>query len=437
MHRLSLCEMARLVAAREVSPRELVEAHLRQIEKVNPSINAFACVLAGEALAADPAPGPLHGVPVTIKDMFDVRGVRTLAGSRMRLESPAAAEDAAAVAHLRRAGAVILGKTNVPELVSSYETDNDVTGRTNHPLNPDYTAGGSSGGEAAAIASFCSPGGLATDGGGSIRVPAHFCGIVGFKPTHRRIGGGGMWPPFLAPSGLLTAPGPMARTVADVRLLYRVMAAPDLRDSLWAPGGEAGPPRPRRIAVMRQFYKTPVHPAVAKAVDDAARRFTELGYEVEEFVPKGLERAPNAWAFFFGELSANRRLLAGHQAHWTATEFLRDAPWPDAAAIQDQFSERERLRAAAIAQMERFAAVLMPPCAVPAFRHRERRYAVGDQTVSQFAAMTCATIWNLLGFPALTLPFGKTGEGLPVGIQLAGLPFDDELVLDLGERLAA
>ncbi len=436
MHRLTLCEMARLVASRQVSSRELVEAHLRQIERVDPSIHAFTTVLAEEALAAEPQPGPLGGVPVTVKDMFDVAGARTLAGSPMRLSSAVALTDCTAVGHLRRAGAIILGKTNVPELVSSYETDNHVTGRTSNPANAEFTAGGSSGGEAAAIASFCSPGGLGSDGGGSIRVPAHFCGIVGFKPTHRRIGGSGMWPPFLAPSGLLTAPGPMARTVADVQLLYRVLSAPDPLDSLWVPAAECPPP-PRRIGVMRQFYKTPVHDSIAAAVEAASRRLAGLGYEVEEFTPIGLERAPNVWAFFFADLSANRRLLAGHEseAHWTATEFLRDAPWPAADAIQDRFEERENLRRAAIEQMRSYAAILMPPCSVPAFRHRERRYPVGGQTISQFAAMTCATLWNLLGFPALVMPFGKTSEGLPVGVQLAALPFQDEALLALGREL--
>ncbi|MDX1982378.1 MAG: amidase, partial [Bryobacteraceae bacterium] len=368
LERLTLTEMARLVAARQVSPRELVEAHLARIEETNPGINAFTSILAGQALRQARALegrnpiGPLHGVPVTIKDQFDVEGAVTLAGSRLRLNEPPATRDATAVAHLRAAGAIILAKTNVPELVSSYETDNYVTGRTNHPLDPERTPGGSSGGEAAAIASFCSPGGLSSDGGGSIRIPAHFCGIVGFKPTHRAIGGGGMWPPPDAPAGLLTAPGPMARTAADVHLLFRVLAQPDPRDSQWVPTPATSPLR-RRIGVMRQSGATPVDPAISAALAEAARQFTALGFQVEEFTPAGISRAPNVWAFFFGELSGNRRILEGREAeaHWTATEFLRDTPWPTAPAIQDAYTERERMRAAILAQMEPYAAILSPP----------------------------------------------------------------------------
>src|SRR5689334_2133996 len=178
--------MASMVRERSVSPSELVEAHLREIEERNPALNAFVEVFAErareEARASQHPAGLLAGVPVTVKDSFDVAGVPTRAGSRLRSAQPAAA-DAVAVARLRAEGAIILGKTNTPELLASYETDNFLTGRTNHPLDPERTPGGSSGGEAAAIAAFCSPGGLASDGGGSIRVPAHFCGIAGLKPT--------------------------------------------------------------------------------------------------------------------------------------------------------------------------------------------------------------------------------------------------------------
>src|SRR6266851_10238612 len=189
-HRFTLSRMAAMVRSREISPVELIDAHLRQIAAQNPRINAFVTVLADEAISAARAAakaaegasrrgeslGPLHGVPVTVKDSFDIAGLPTLAGSKFRLNHRAA-EDATSVARLREAGAIILGKTNCPEFLSNYETDNFITGRTNNPWNLDLTPGGSSGGESAAIAAFCSAGGIGSDGGGSIRIPAHCCGI--------------------------------------------------------------------------------------------------------------------------------------------------------------------------------------------------------------------------------------------------------------------
>jgi Asp-tRNA(Asn)/Glu-tRNA(Gln) amidotransferase A subunit family amidase len=435
--------MAARVRSRDISPRELVKVHLERIESINPRINAFTVVMAEQAMAQARAcetyltEGPLHGVPVTIKDSFDVRGLPTLSGSKFRL-GHIADRDANAVARLREAGAIVLGKTNVPELLSSYETDNFVTGRTVNPWDAARTPGGSSGGEAAAIAAQCSPGGVGSDGGGSIRIPAHFCGIAGFKPTHRRIGGGGQFPPSLLPSGLMAAPGPMARTVADVRLLFQVLQGVDERDSLSMAGFASESVRPR-IGVMRQFYQVPVDSAISEAVERAARTLEKGGYDVEEFTPKGLERAPNVWAFFFGELGSyhTRDFLAGREseAHWTITENLRETPPADARQVVEQFAERERLRALALEQMQRYPILITPPASIPAFPHRERRFAVSGQSIGLFAGMALSTIWNLFGFPALVLPFGKTADGLPVGVQLVGRPFLDETVLAVGERL--
>src|SRR5260370_29790931 len=191
-YRSSLCLMATMVRERRISPVELVEAHFRQIARHNPKINAFVVLLEEEARAAanqaeaavmrGETPGLLHGVPVTVKDSFDMAGLPTLCGSKFRL-GHRASEDATSVARLRAAGALILGKTNCPEFLSNYETDNYITGRTNNPWDLERTSGGSSGGESAAISAFCSAGGIGSDGGGSVRIPAPFCGIAGLKPT--------------------------------------------------------------------------------------------------------------------------------------------------------------------------------------------------------------------------------------------------------------
>src|SRR5579885_2056945 len=242
--RASLCLMVSMVRDGEISPVELVGAHVKQIENCNPQINAFVCVRDRDALSEAHAAerllrrgeriGLLGGVPLTVKDSFDVMGLPTLAGSRLR-EGHKASSDAAAVSRLRAEGAIILGKTNTPELLASYETDNFVTGRTNHPLDPERTPGGSSGGEAAAIAAFCSAGGIGSDGGGSIRIPAHFCGIAGLKPTPGRISTTGHFPSLYYPTGLTTAAGPMARKVEDLELLFSVLAGFDAQDPFSTP----------------------------------------------------------------------------------------------------------------------------------------------------------------------------------------------------------
>src|SRR5580658_639201 len=260
----SLCLMAGMVRDRAVSPVELVESHLAQIAAQNPRINAFVMVLEDEARAAaklaesavmhGEALGLLHGIPVTVKDSFDMAGLPTLCGSRFRLGHKAA-EDATAVARLRAAGAIILGKTNTPELLSSYETDNFITGRTNNPWNLERTPGGSSGGEAAAIAAFCSPGGIGSDGGGSIRIPAHFCGIAGLKPTPGRVSAAGHFPLIAHPGGLLGVAGPMARSAQDVRLLFSVLAGYDTQDPFSAPVPVRAPVMDGlKVGLMEQFY---------------------------------------------------------------------------------------------------------------------------------------------------------------------------------------
>src|SRR5947209_9813696 len=260
--------MVSMVRDGVVSPSELVRAHLEQIERINPRINAFVFVQAEEALAearqretaaarGEPL-GLLHGVPVTVKDSFDVAGLPTRSGSRLRDATPASA-DAAAVARLREEGAIVLGKTNTPELLSAYESDNLITGRSNNPWDLERTPGGSSGGEAAAIAAFCSPGGIGTDGGGSIRLPAHFCGIAGLKPTPGRIPTTGHFPAMGNPGGLLGVAGPMARNAADLRLLFSALVSYDRQDPFSVPVPLRRPELKRlRVGVWEQDYGVPV-----------------------------------------------------------------------------------------------------------------------------------------------------------------------------------
>src|SRR5215212_8144355 len=230
--RLSAAELGRLIRARAVSPVEVVEAYLRRIEEVNPTLNAVVTLapdaleqarVAEAAFVRGESVGSLGGVPLTVKDTIDVRALRTTCGSRVRAEH-VAGEDAPAVARLRAAGAVILGKTNCPEFALDYTSENPVFGRTNNPHDLGRTPGGSSGGCAAAVASCMTAGSLGSDLAGSIRIPAHFCGVAGLKPTAGRVPGGGHTPPMSGLHSLGATLGPLARTVDDLRLFYGVLS---------------------------------------------------------------------------------------------------------------------------------------------------------------------------------------------------------------------
>jgi Asp-tRNA(Asn)/Glu-tRNA(Gln) amidotransferase A subunit family amidase len=241
--RLSAVTMAAMVRRREISVVELVEAHVREIHRVNGRLNAFVSIdedraLRQAALAddaeANAALGPLHGVPITIKSSIDVAGLACEAGTRLR-QGHVADTDAPLVSRLKSAGAIVLGNTTVPEFLMAWETDSALYGRTNSPWDVARTPGGSSGGEAAAIAAGCSAGGIGSDGGGSIRVPAHFSGICGLKPTPGRVPASGHFPASVGPFALLGVVGPMARTTADLALLFEAIAGADNGDPNAAP----------------------------------------------------------------------------------------------------------------------------------------------------------------------------------------------------------
>jgi Asp-tRNA(Asn)/Glu-tRNA(Gln) amidotransferase A subunit family amidase len=431
----TITEIAAMVRGGQLSPVEVVEEHLRRID---PRVNAFVTIreqAVEEARRVDRSL-PLAGVPVTVKDSFDVAGLPTQCGSRFRDPSPAR-EDAVAVARLRTAGAIVIGKTNTAEMLANYETDNYITGRTNNPYDLDRTPGGSSGGESAAIASGCSAGGLGSDGGGSIRVPAHFCGIAGLKPTPGRVPGGGHVPEIGYPGGMLGVAGPMARTVEDVRLLFSAVAGYDSQDPFSAPVSLDAAPKPAaRVGLWEQFYDVPVDSEIRDAVRRAG---VMLG--ADEFVPQGLNRAPNLWAFFFSRWPASltRALIEGRedQAHWTLTELLSTEPPPTGHDVLLAMGARDRMRASLLRQMRDVPVIVMPVCAVPAFRHRERRWTIDGKEIGLFQAMIPAVIANVLGLPAVTVPMGVTKAGLPIGVQLMGRPYEEEVILATAEKLTA
>jgi Asp-tRNA(Asn)/Glu-tRNA(Gln) amidotransferase A subunit family amidase len=447
--------MAQMVRDRRISPVELVDAHLRRVETQNPRLNAFVRVLAEQAhesakrsesaVMRGETLGLLHGVPVTVKDSFDMAGLPTYCGSKFRMGHVAAANSTAAARFLN-AGAIVMGKTNAPEFLNMYETDNLITGRTNNPWDASKTAGGSSGGESAAIASFCSAGGIGSDGGGSIRVPAHFCGIAGLKPTPGRVPATGHYPAISHPGGLLGVGGPMARSAQDLRLLFAALAGHDPEDPFSAPV----PLRPPvnagvKIGVWEQFYNTPVGPEITATLQRAAACAVETGLGANEFIPAGLERAQELWWLFFERLSAplTRNTIAGREAeaHWSGTELMyRALAQPPVSTLEllAAMSARDRMRGSLLMQMEAagIAAILMPVCGTAAFAHQQRHYPVASGgTIELLEAMAPVTPWNLLGMPAVVIPFGLTADGLPIGVQIVGRPWDEETILDIAIRL--
>src|SRR6266576_4686799 len=310
---LPAIEMSRQVREKRISPVELAEAHLAKIERLNPKLNAFVHVdpepvrrQAREAEAAvrsGPVLGPLHGVPISIKSSIEVAGMKCEAGTRLRA-GLVATHDAPLVERLRRAGVVILGVTNTPELLMAWETDNLLYGRTNSPWDLARTPGGSSGGEAAAIASGMSAAGVGSDGGGSIRVPAHFSGICGLKPTPGRIPATGHFPNSVGPFALIGVVGPMARKVQDLKLLFEVMQGPDIGDPSAVSVPVRWPDRDELKKVPIGYFeddgRTPVTSETRAAVRTAAEALTRAGFQVEPFRPDGLELARQLWWKFFG-----------------------------------------------------------------------------------------------------------------------------------------
>jgi Asp-tRNA(Asn)/Glu-tRNA(Gln) amidotransferase A subunit family amidase len=446
---LSAVAMAEQVCQKKISPLELVQAHFGRIAQVNPRLNAFVALdeerARRDALNLEAAAmrseirGPLHGVPVTIKSSIDVAGLRCEAGTRLRAGN-IAAKDAVLVARLREAGAIVLGVTNTPELLMAWETDNLLYGRTNNPWDLERTSGGSSGGEAAAIASGCSAGGVGSDGGGSIRVPAHFSGICGLKPTPGRIPSTGHFPVSAGPFALLGVMGPMARTVADLQVLFEVTAGPDDGDPLSAPVPvrkvDAEQLKHIRVGYFEDDGRTPVTPETRSALRTAADALARAGFEVAPFRPEGLEEARQLWWKLFGTAGGMvlEPVTKGHEAELSPLlkEFLRKVasePPHSGDTLLNTWLQRDTLRSQVLGQMQRFPILLCPAAAIPAFRHGERRWVVEGKTVKYLDAWSYTEWFNLLGNPGAVVPVGQSPEGLPIGVQIVGRPWEEELVL--------
>ncbi len=442
----SACELLMLLRTNKISASELAEEYIRQIERLNPKINALVDFdpdrVRRQASASDHSSAPkglLAGLPVTVKSSISTAGYRCEIGSLTNRGS-IPAKDATVVARLRAAGAVILGTTNCPEYLMAYVTDNLLHGRTNNPWNLDYTPGGSSGGESAAIAAGMSAGGLGSDSGGSVRVPAHFTGICSLKPTPGRIPGIGHMPPCIGPFSFLGAIGPMARTIGDVTLLFQALSGQDPIDPMSPPVTLRTPSLDEVKRLPVGYFEddglVPVTPETRKAIHDAAEALSKAGFDVRPFRPNALEPARKLWELFFLRCGAmfEEPLVRGHEESLSPVfrDFLARAHAAGALTAEDvltAWAEADIIRSKLLTQMQEFPLLLCPAASVPAFRHDERNWVIDGQPVEYLDAMRYTQWFNLLAAPAAVVPVGRSPEGLPIGVQIVGRPFEDEVVL--------
>lgn len=440
-------EQLDLLRNRNLTPLELAEEHISQVRRLNPQLNALVDFDPDRirAQARKPRPGPLSGLPVTIKSSISVAGYRCEIGSTLNRGS-VPTENAVLVQRLLDAGAIILGTTNCPEFLMAYETENLLYGSTRNPWSLAHTAGGSSGGESAAIAAGLSAAGLGSDSGGSVREPAHFTGICALKPTSGRFPAAGHLPPCLGPFSFLGAIGPMARTIADVALLFAALSGQD-------PTDPSNPPVSHRAVSLEEAKRfpigwfeddglIPVTRETREAVRSAARALEQQGFIVKPFRPHSLEAARRLWTIFFVQCGAMlyTPTIRGHEDELSPTfrDFLdlaREQPPLTAESLLDAWVESDRVRAALLDEMRAFPLLLCPVCSIPAFKPFERSWTIDGQAVSYFDAMRFTQWFNLLGGPAAVVPVSRSSAGLPIGVQIAGRPFEDELVLTVAAAL--
>jgi amidase len=447
-------ELLRMLEHREISSEELAREHADEIARVGPTVNAFADYdqerFLTAARLADEWPGTrgmLHGLPMTVKASIATAGYRCEVGSVLN-RGFVAENDAVVVERMRREGAVVSGTTNCPEFLMAYETDNLLYGKTANPWNQSYTAGGSSGGEAAAIAAGMSAGGFGSDSGGSVREPAHFTGICSLKPTPGRIPSGGHLPACSGPFATLGAVGPMARTMRDATLFFRTCVGYDRADPSGAPVALKvivdDDLRRKPIGVLEDDGLVPVTKETRLAVRSAAQALKERGFPIETFSSKWLEPARQLWWTFF--MRCGRLLLepviAGRESELSDTfryflDVVRREPLLTSEELLLAWTQSDMVRARLLEDLSRFSVVLTPVSSIPAFRHGEREWLVDGQRVEYFSAMRFTQWFNLLAAPAAVVPVGRSPEGLPIGVQIAGRPYEDELVLAIAELLDA
>jgi amidase len=450
--RLDATELARLIRLGRVSSREAAQSCLSRLHAVNPAINAVVRVLEEEALAAADAAdaaqargdalGPLHGVPVTIKVNTDQAGCPTDNGV-VAFRDAIATEDSPVVANLKRAGAIIIGRTNTPAFSMRIFADNALHGRTLNPRDPTVSAGGSSGGAGAAIATGIGPIAHGNDIGGSVRIPALFNGVVGLRVSLGRIPSYNPSQQVARPIGaqLMAVQGPLTRSVRDARLALAVMSRGDPCDTRWADVPLEGPPLPRpiRVALVPQNPGGFTHPAQAEAVRQAGRHLAAAGYAVEEVTPPDLNEIIDTWhricsTDVLGALAPRVEELGDADARTSMRLWLELFPPTDIQGILAAFAQRDLLLWRWLAFTQRYLLVVMPTMSDLAPPHNLDMTKDGQVRVAD--SIRVSLISPLLGVPALAVPVGSHGRLRP-GVQILAPRFREDLCLDAGEVVEA
>lgn len=439
----STTQLAAAIRAGHVSATEVLEAHLAHIDEYNPALNAIITLdaeraherarEADEALARGQVWGPLHGVPFTLKDAHSTAGMRTTVGFPP-LADHVPQEDSTVTARLKEAGGVLIGKTNVPTMLADYQSNNPIFGRTNNPWNVERTSGGSSGGAAAALASGMTPFEIGTDLSGSIRIPAHYCGVFGLKPTEKRVSLAGLIPdPRGTPRSvrIMSSLGPMARTVEDLALLYPIIAGPDGRDTEVQPVPVGDVPElaltKLRIAFAPTLPGFPVAADIRDALEELTRQLDRSGVVVEEATLPALD--------FNQELASAGELIGMAIGAFQREEHER----PTTLA---QYLEALHKRDQSILAWEQFFqawdALLCPASMVAAFPHCETGSPlhVDGQDVAYWLVSAHGTVFNYTGHPAVVLPYTLDRDRLPIGVQIVGKRWDESRLLAVAKALS-
>ena len=442
--------LAEAIRRRQISVVEVVESYLQRIEAVNTRLNAVVALDAEGALAqardADTVLaqgdtdrlGPLHGVPMTIKDSFDTAGMVSTWGTPGRADA-VPIEDATVVARLKSAGAILLGKTNTPELTLSFETHNPIHGRTNNPYDLERAPGGSSGGSAALVAVGAIPFDIGTDTGGSIRIPAHCCGITGLKPTTGRVPRTGH---AISPIGWLnslTQPGPLARYVDDLHLLLSIIAGPDGRDPTIAPVPLRSPQAVSLPDLRAAFFTDngirAATPDVTAIVQQAVSAVEAAGVSVTEARPPGIEESLE----LLGKLMRGadggewvRRILnaAGTRPEESSLTRYLTVETPHVDGMVAIIERWDRFRQQMLTFLDDYDVIISPVVAFPALPH-------GTFAGDDYPGFSYTMPFNLTGWPAVAVPAGLSSTGLPVGVQIAAAPWREDIALAVARQVEA
>lgn len=437
----STTQMATAIQAKQISVTDALEAHLVQIDKHNRALNAVVTLdaerarerarQADEALARGQVWGPLHGIPFTLKDAHATADMRTTTGFPMLDHVPH--EDGTIAARLKAAGGILIGKTNVATMLGDFQTSNPIFGRTNNPWNIERTPGGSSGGAAAALASGMTPFEIGTDLSGSIRIPAHFCGVFGLKPTEHRVSLAGLIPGLPPPPSvrIMSCIGPMARTVEDLALLYSIIAGPDRHDTEVPPVPVDAVPKLElkdlRIAFAPTFPGIPVAQSIHNAIEGLAKQLNRAGAIVEEAaLPKldfnqDLASAGELIGMMIGAFQPGE-----NQSPTTLAQYLQALHRRDQSMIA-----WERF-------FDQWDVLLCPPSMTTAFPHCEMGSSlqVDGQPEMYWAVSAHCTLFNYTGHPAVVLPYKHDNDGLPIGVHLVGKRWDESRLLAMAKAVS-